>query len=139
MNIFPNQGIGALKFGMNPKAVKKLMGSKLIYQDWMGGNLNDSLFYTDLVIGFNDCDSSEPLANSALVEFRANASQRIKFNGFTLAELSREKLRSMVVLGIKAEVDKNNDVLFRSLGINFGFDEAGNVCIMEMWQHKQSS
>jgi hypothetical protein len=134
MEIYPNKGIGGIEFGMNPAAVKEIMGSDSAYEEWMGGNLNDTLFYTDLIIGFNDCDEDEPLPNSQVVEFRANASDRIKFNGVALAELSRETLASMIVQEVKATLDKNQDVIFRDLGVSFGFNENGTVCILEMWQ-----
>ncbi|MEJ6521546.1 hypothetical protein [Shewanella sp. BC20] len=134
MEIYPNKGIGNIKFGMNPQDVKEIMGSDLVYQEWMGGNLNDTLFYSDLIVGFNDCDGDEPLPNSRVVEFRANASERIKFNGVALAKLSRTELASMVVKGSKAVVDKNQDVIFQDLGVSFGFNENGSVCILEMWQ-----
>ncbi|MEL4339744.1 hypothetical protein AAEH92_03360 [Shewanella xiamenensis] len=134
MEIYPNKGIGNIKFGMNPQDVKEIMGSDLVYQEWMGGNLNDTLFYSDLIVGFNDCDGDEPLPNSRVVEFRANASERIKFNGVALAKLSRTELASMVVKGSKAVVDKNQVVIFQDLGVSFGFNENGSVCILEMWQ-----
>lgn len=134
MEIYPNKGVGDVEFGMNPIAVKEVMGSDLVYEDWMGGNLNDTLFYSDFVVGFNDCDGDEPLPNSHVVEFRANASERVIFNGIALAELSRDILASMVVQGVKAKLDQNQDVIFQELGVSFGFNENGAVCILEMWQ-----
>jgi len=138
MEIYPNKGIGGIEIGMNPDAVKEIIGYDLIYNEWMGGNLNDTLFYSDLIIGFNDCDSDAPLPDSHVVEFRANDSNRIEFNGFTLSELSREKLASMVVQGIKAKLNKNQDVIFQKLGISFAFNENGTVSIFEMWRQKNS-
>ena len=138
MEIYPNKGIGNIEFGMNPGAVREIMGSDLVYEEWMGGNLNDALFYSDLIVGFNDCDSDEPLANSCVVEFHANASERINFNGVALSNLSRTELASMVVHGVKAVVDKNQDVIFQALGVSFGFNENGSVCIFEMWQQENS-
>ncbi|MCP4491158.1 MAG: hypothetical protein GY820_28155 [Gammaproteobacteria bacterium] len=138
MEIYPNKGIGNIEFGMSPQSVREIMGSDLVYEEWMGGNLNDALFYSDLIVGFNDCDGDEPLPNSRVVEFRANASERVKFNGVALANLSRTELASMVVQGVKAVVDKNQDVIFQELGVSFGFNENGSVCILEMWQQENS-
>jgi len=138
MEIYPNKGIGNIEFGMNPGAVKEAMSSDLVYEEWMGGNLNDALFYSDFIVGFNDCDEDEPLPDSKVVEFRANGSKRITFNGIALASLTRGKLASMVVQGIEATIDKNQDVIFQELGVSFGFDENGSVCILEMWQQKNS-
>ena len=138
MEIHPNKGIGNIEFGMSPGAVKEIMGSDLVYDEWMGGNLNDALFYSDLVVGFNDCDEDEPLPDSEVVEFRANGSKRINFNGIALADLTRSCLAAMVVQGVEAKIDKNQDVIFQELGISFGFDENGFVCILEMWQQKNS-
>ncbi len=138
MDIRPNLGIGKIEFGMSPSEVKDIMGTDLIYQDWMGGNLNDCLFYSDIVVGFNNCDENEPLPNSQVVEFRCNNSGRVLFDGNALSILTRDKLKEMVYLGVAGQLDRNLDLSFQDLGISFGFNEDGSVCILEMWQHKNS-
>ncbi len=48
----------------------KVFGSKQVYENWMGGNLNDSLLYPGLILGFDKCDSHGPLENSRFTEFQ---------------------------------------------------------------------
>jgi len=45
MEIIPDIGLGSMRFGMSPDEVVALMGEAQTYEDWMGGNLNDSLVY----------------------------------------------------------------------------------------------
>src|SRR5215467_5847811 len=67
MDIIPNIGVGAVRFGMKPGEVIALFPEAQKYEDWMGGNRNDSLLYQGIIFEFNACNSSGPLANSRLI------------------------------------------------------------------------
>lgn len=53
---------------MRPGEVLAVFGEPRVYEDWMGGNLNDSLFFHGLVFFFSDCDAYAPLPDSTLYE-----------------------------------------------------------------------
>ncbi len=42
--ISPSNGFGPIKFGFTPSEVKSVWGSELVYEDWMGGNLENFSF-----------------------------------------------------------------------------------------------
>ena len=121
---------------MHPKQVKDFMGVKTVYEDWMGGNLNDALFYPGIIIGFNDCDSDEPLPDSEVIEFRTNATETITFNNISIKELTLENMKSMVAYGEKAKIQNKLDIVFEKLGLSFGFNEDGSFYGLQMWQNK---
>jgi len=68
MDVIPEVGIGPARFGMSPAEVTASFPEAQRYEDWMGGNLNDSLFYHGLIIGFDRCDSVGPLPHSRLAQ-----------------------------------------------------------------------
>jgi hypothetical protein len=70
MEIFPNIGLGPIRFGMNPSQVQAVLGSDRTYEPWMGGNLNDSQLYPGLIIGFDNCDDRGPLKDVTGIKCR---------------------------------------------------------------------
>lgn len=73
--------IGTVTFGMTPEEVMSVFGSTQIYEDWMGGNLNNSLLYHGVILGFDRCNAYGPLADSRLVEFTVFNREDITFCG----------------------------------------------------------
>ena len=56
MSIFdiqPGLGVGPVRFGQTPAEVEAAMAEPQLYEEWMGGNHNDSLFYQGLILGFD--------------------------------------------------------------------------------------
>ncbi|MCH7315786.1 hypothetical protein [Acinetobacter sp. ANC 3882] len=52
--INPFHGVGPIILGSSVANIKKLFGTELYYEDWMGGNLENFLFYQGLLIGFHN-------------------------------------------------------------------------------------
>lgn len=65
LDILPWTGLGPLRFGMKPNEVRRAFDEDQVYEDWMGGNLNDSLLYRGLILGFDKEDSRGPLKDPA--------------------------------------------------------------------------
>ncbi len=66
LDIHPGEGIGLVRFGMRPAEVLALFSEPQVYEDWMGGNLNDALLFHGLLLHFNECNRSGPLPSSTL-------------------------------------------------------------------------
>lgn len=67
-SIKPMVGFGPIRFGDAPSAVYATFGTQLSWnQDWMDGNMNDSLFYHDVAFYFDKCDNEKPLTNAHLI------------------------------------------------------------------------
>ena len=68
----PKIGFGPMRFGMSPAQVRDLLPEEQTYEECLGGNLNDSLLYRGLIIGFDACDANGLLAESRFCELRLN-------------------------------------------------------------------
>lgn len=133
--IIPKAGIGPLRFGMKIDTVKSIMGEELVYEDWMNGNLNDSLYYSGIIIGMRPYDTYGPLENSEIVEFRVNENfpallygkELFKLTGSQLIELLKEQ-------GFKPYQTQPFFVSCDEIAIHFDLDEDNNykVCHVEM-------
>jgi hypothetical protein len=66
LEIDPGFGMGPVRRGMSPSDVLEAFPESQCYEDWMGGNLNDSLLFHGLVFTFDKCNSVGPLPDSRL-------------------------------------------------------------------------
>lgn len=66
LEIVPGIGIGPVQRGMSPAAVLAVFPEDQRYEDWMGGNRNDSLLFHGLIFTFDKCNSSGPLQDARL-------------------------------------------------------------------------
>lgn len=138
MEIFPCEGIGPIKFGMTPKEVENAIGIDQVYEEWMGGNLNDSLFYPGVIVGFSECNAKGPLSNSVVIEFRVNPSEHITLNGIPTTKLNVENISNIVINNENPTVESNGDVLYKENALSLGFLESGSLWGIEMWDCKNS-
>ena len=53
MEVIPNIGIGPVRFGMSPAEALAAIPEGQKYEEWMGGNRNDSLLFHGLILGFD--------------------------------------------------------------------------------------
>jgi hypothetical protein len=61
LEIIPGIGIGPVQRGMSPPQVLEALPEKHQYEEWMGGNLNDSLLFHGLIFSFDKCNPAGPL------------------------------------------------------------------------------
>ncbi|HET8921391.1 MAG TPA: hypothetical protein VFN26_00195 [Candidatus Acidoferrum sp.] len=134
MEILPNFGLGPLRFGMNPSQVQALLGSQRTYEQWMGGNLNDSLLYPGLIIGFDKCDGCGPLKDSRLVEFRIREKADVTFlNKPIFGMQENELVETLARHGIRSEKNLSSYQL-PDRGMELDLDEQGRVIWIEFWE-----
>jgi hypothetical protein len=89
-------GVGAVRFGMNPSQVKKLLGDTLVWEEWMGGNLNDAIYYQGIVLFFDDHESVGPRTHSRLEQVAVRPTYPAKWRGVLLADLTRDLIASLL-------------------------------------------
>ncbi len=131
--IKPNTGIGRLEYGMRLESVKEVMGSECVYEEWMGGNLNDSLFYSGIIIGFRPFDMHGPLPGSKVIEFHLNENLPASLFGESLFDMNGVDL--MALLREKEFTPYQSRPYFvecEEMHIHFDLDEQGKVCFVEM-------
>jgi hypothetical protein len=133
MEITPNIGLGQLRFGMRPSEVQAVLGSHQTYEPWMGENVNDSLLYPGLIIGFDKCDSSGPLKDSKLVEFRINEKADVTFlKKPFFGMLENELVQTLAQHDIRSEKKLSNYFL-PDLHMELDLDERGRVTWVVFW------
>lgn len=86
----PNR-FGPLSYGMNPAEVRKLLQETEVYEDWMGGNRNDSILLHCLIIEFDRCDGRGPLPDSRFVGAIIRLRPDVTLLGEPLFSLTREQ------------------------------------------------
>lgn len=116
---------------MNPSQVQAVLGSHQTYEPWMGGNLNDSLLYPGLIVGFDKCDGRGPLNDSKLVEFRINKKADVTFlNKPIFGILQKELLQRLTRHNIRSERNLSSYVL-PDLHMEVDLDDQGRVTWVE--------
>lgn len=63
-------GLGPIKFGARPSEVKSAWGADICYEDWMGGNLENFLYFKGLLVGFRGEIKDHPTENCHVCMFR---------------------------------------------------------------------
>ena len=134
MEVLPNIGLGVIRFGMRPAEVRGLLLEPETYEEWMGGNLNDSLLYHGLILGFDSYDAYGPLAHSHFAELRLNRREDATIWGKNLLAWTKgliaDHLRRIVV---PCESPGNGDLLVPSLSLAMSFDKSNGLEYIEMW------
>lgn len=96
MEIIPNKGIGTVEFGMTPREVMSIMGEELVYEDWMGGNLNGSLYYPGIVFWFDQWDGYGSLEIGSLIEIWIHDSFHATYKELPLFPLKQDAVEELL-------------------------------------------
>lgn len=103
-----------------------------VYEEWMGGNLNDALLFKGMRLHFSDCDSSAPLFNSTLEWIVIHQRADARLFGRPMTEWTKETL-------IQALRDRAYEVLTPSNGdvevpqlISYSFDDDERLVWLEL-------
>jgi hypothetical protein len=124
LDIHPGEGIGPIRLGMQPAEVLAVFPEPQVYEDWMGGNLNDALLFHGLRLHFSECDSRAPLRDSTLnwivIHQRANA---YLFGRPVRKWTKKRVLRALRVRGYDVQTPPNGDVyVYGQLALSFNDD-----------------
>jgi hypothetical protein len=116
---------------MTPTEVRTAVAETEVYEEWMGGNLNDSLTYRGLILQFDSCDAYGPLADAKLAGMIIDAAHRgeILLWGERLPQWGIEQLRTTAAAaGVVLEPGITHDRLYsRAHRTEFTFDSDGRL------------
>lgn len=139
MEIELGKGIGPIRFGMTPAEVRAAFAEPETYEEWMGGNLNDALLYSGMIVVFDRYGGDGPLADGRVDELIVQGRRDLALDGVPLHAWTREGLRARFDRGgIPAEDDALGDLLVLRCGVSFGFDDRGCVADLQMWVPPQT-
>lgn len=96
MELNPCIGIGDIRFGMKRDEVIAILGAKQTWEQWMGGNLNDSLFYPGIILYFDTYNSSGPLPEGRLAQIEVSSEYPCTLFGRELRDVTREIVLSSI-------------------------------------------
>jgi hypothetical protein len=124
---------------MSPAQVRAVFPEAETYEDWMGGNLNDSILYQGLIVGFDRCNVTGPLVDSRFVEVRLHGRSDIIIYGKNICDWTRDAVTSHLnQSGIRYQTVNNRGVLVRTSTLSLTFDESGcHLVWIEMWRPMQ--
>jgi hypothetical protein len=134
MDVIPDVGIGPVRFGMSPAEVIACFPEEQKYEDWMGGNRNDSLLYHGLIFGFDRCDSVGPLAQSTLVEITVFDREDARLWEQKISDWSKEGVIEYLERnGIPCEIQESGDLLVRPQSLSLSFSKFDRLVNVETW------
>lgn len=124
--IFPLAGVDDLRFGMRPHEVRASLGSVLHCEDWMGGNLEDFLFYKGILIGFAGDNGDHPADASELVIIELHGGQPLSLLGSSIGACTKDQLLGVLVShAIPSRELSSTAVSVDQLGLVLTFSEEG--------------
>jgi hypothetical protein len=125
-NILPLVGVDDLRFGMRPQEVRASLGSVLHYEDWMGGNLEDFLFYKGVLIGFSGDNGDCPADTSELVIIELHGDQPLSLLGKSIGACTKKQLLHVLVShAVPSRELSPTAVSVDQLGLTFAFTDQG--------------
>ena len=135
MKIIPNVGLDPLLFGMSPKQVRSLLDEPETYEDWMGGNLNDSLLFKGLILGFDRCNAYGPLARSKFWEATIHGRDDVVIMGKSMLDWSKSAVIDRLGQeSVTYSLDSSGDVIVPAWSLGFSFDDSDQLIYLEMWR-----
>lgn len=140
MEIIPNLGVGSVRFGMSPTEVLAHFPEEQKYEDWMGGNRNDSVLFHGLIFGFDRCNSFGPLADSRLVEFTIYGRGDVQLWGREVGDWSMETVVEYLERhNVPYEIHENVDLAVKLYSMMLSFAEEGHLEWIEAWTNVESN
>ena len=119
-------GLGPIKFGFRPNQVKSMLGSELHYEEWMGGNLENFLFYKGLLIGFKGEIESSPSEDSFVCMFQVKTTHPLYIWGKEITRATKPEISKMLAQqNIKFAMLTNGNFESEDGKLQFNFDGAG--------------
>jgi len=132
LEIHPGEGIGPVRLGMRPAEVLAIFLEPQVYEEWMGGNLNDALLFHGLRLHFSDCDARAPLPNSTLNWIVIHQREDTYLFGRPVGEWRKDAVvRELRARGYDVQTTPNGDVeMPQQMGMSF--DEDGRLIWVEV-------
>lgn len=124
--ISPSNGFGPIKFGFTPSEVKSVWGSELVYEDWMGGNLENFLFFRGLLIGFRGKVEDHPSENSYVCMFQVKTIHPLQLWGKEITSATMQDIQSLLnANNLSFKVLPNGIVQCIEQELQFHFNQLG--------------
>jgi hypothetical protein len=132
LDITPGEGIGPIQLGMQPSKVLILFPESQLYEEWMGGNLNDALLFHGLRLQFDSCNAWGPLPGSRLDFITIHDREDAYLFDRPMGDWTKESLlRELRQRDFELETPSKSEIDVPKQ-IGFGFDEDGRLNWVEI-------
>jgi hypothetical protein len=116
---------------MRPAEVLAVFAEPQVYEDWMGGNLNDALLFHGLRFHFTECDARAPLPESTLYWVVIHQREDAHLFGRPVSEWTKDSVaQELRARGYDVQMPPNGDVEVHGQ-IGMSFDEQGRLIWVE--------
>jgi hypothetical protein len=120
------EGFGPIKFGATPNEVKSAWSSDLYYEDWMGGNLENFLYFKGLLVGFRGEVEDRPTEKSHVCMFHIKTVHSLMIWGRDITQATKQELESLLTLNkMQYTVLPNGTLQCANQELQFHFNESG--------------
>jgi hypothetical protein len=116
------EGLGPIRLGMRPNEVKTILGRTLTWEPWMGGNLNDCLYYPGIILYFDKYNGVGPLEDAQLIEIEINSQYPALWKGVRIGSLTPDRA-SQLLPENKCTTYPNGKTVVAGSGVQFWFDD----------------
>jgi hypothetical protein len=89
-------GLGPIKFGARPSEVKSAWGTEIYYEDWMGGNLENFLYFKGLLVGFRGEVEDHPSENCHVCMFQVKTVHQLSLWNQEITNATRQEIESLL-------------------------------------------
>ena len=139
MNIIPNQGASKIRFGMQPHHVKEVMGNQLTWEEWMGGNVNDGLYYPGIIFIFDKMRRAVPSKDANLVEIWAHGNNKaLIFQSIPLHQMTQTKFTQILESERKEYVLREGvEFYVKEWNLEISFNEDGSFDQLWLYGYPQ--
>lgn len=139
MNIVPSQGAGEIRFGMQPHHIKEVMGDQLTWEEWMGGNVNDGLYYSGIIFIFDKMYKSAPSRDGNLVEIWAHKNNKaLIFQDTPLHQMTQTKFTQLLEAERKEYVLRDGvEFYVKEWNLELAFNEDGSLNRLWLYGYPQ--
>ncbi len=119
------EGFGPIKFGALPSEVKSVWNSDLYYEDWMGGNLENFLYFKGLLIGFRGEVEDHPTERSHVCMFQVKTVHPLMFLGQEITLATKQQIQTLLLKNnYKFKILENGIVQCIDKELQFHFNAA---------------
>ena len=126
--LIPGVGIGTIRFGLNPAEVQEAMSEEMVHERWMGGNLNDALFFHGLRFHFDRHNGNGPLEDGSLNEIYVCGRDEASLYEKPLMQWDRHSVvHTFKTMSYRVSTLQNGDVIVEDPYIEISFDDTGHI------------
>jgi hypothetical protein len=139
MQLLPKIGLGEVRFGMTPDEVQKALNEPQKYEEWMSGNLNDSLLFHGIIFGFREHNTFGPLPDAKLCEIRISGREDLILWGKPIRDWNKTTLAQYLNENkIWFQEVANGDWSCNTLWLSLSFDKEERIDYIELWTNDEN-